>query len=306
MSTPDGEMDAPEEPGADSIDAVKQRDGQAEGVDAPADVSPEGAEAAAPLLLDAAGITLRRGGPADTSKQNTKAANGGAPAGFQVRLAGLRLRAGERRALVGPSGSGKSTLFDILSMALRPDAAARFMLSSGNGEADDGAVDVAELWAAEALDRMAMLRAGSFGYVLQTGGLIPFLTVRQNILMPSELIGAPDVDNADRLAGRLGITDQLEKFPAQLSVGQRQRVGIARALTHRPPIVFADEPTASVDPTNAEAIMALFIELVEESGAALLVASHDHDLLARYGLDPLSLSIEQNADGPCSVFGEEA
>jgi hypothetical protein len=102
------------------------------------------------------------------------------------------------------------------------------------------------------------------GYVLQTGGLFPFLSVRDNIGLTRQGLGLPVKDAVEMVAKRLDIGRHLEKLPGQLSVGERQRVAIARAMAHEPSVVIADEPTASLDPINAEEIMGMFTSLVDE------------------------------------------
>jgi putative ABC transport system ATP-binding protein len=108
------------------------------------------------------------------------------------------------------------------------------------------------------------------------------------------------------LAERLGITRHLDKLPRQLSVGERQRVAVARAMAHRPAVVIADEPTASLDPINADEIMKLFIRLADESGVTLIVATHDWERVERLGLRKLTFDLAQEpGNGPvrASVSG---
>lgn len=185
---------------------------------------------------------------------------------FLLRLPRFRLDSGEAIAVTGPSGAGKSTLLDLLALALKPDAAEAFALAGH---------DAAALWRAGAADALASLRAAHLGYVLQQGGLLPFLSVRENILLPQRLAGRLDPARVEELAARLDISDQLAKKPAALSVGQRQRAAIARALAHRPAIVLADEPTASVHPEMADTVLALLAATARDSGAALVLATHD-------------------------------
>jgi putative ABC transport system ATP-binding protein len=146
-------------------------------------------------------------------------------------------------------------------------------------------------------DQLALLRRRWMGYVLQTGGLLPFLSVRANIAVSRHLLDMENADDIDELAQELDIEDRLSLQPAQLSVGQRQRVAIARALSHRPAVVIADEPTAALDPRNADRVMELFVEQVERRGATLIVASHDMDRVERFGLRCLEHSIEEVEDG---------
>ncbi len=135
----------------------------------------------------------------------------------------------------------------------------------------------------DAQDRFARLRRQHIGYVLQTGGLVPFLTVYGNLKAPRRLAGLADSGHGVVLAERLGIAAHMDKYPGELSVGERQRAAIARALVHEPAVVIADEPTAALDPENSDRVMALFVELAEECGTTLLVASHDRERVAEFG-----------------------
>ena len=143
--------------------------------------------------------------------------------------------------------------------------------------------DIDRLWDARRPDELAELRSRYIGYVLQDGGLLPYLTVRQNIDLPRRLTALPDAAVANELASKLDIGPQLDKLPAALSVGQRQRAAIARALAHEPAVIIADEPTAAVDPVNAERIVALLVGLTSALGVTLIVATHAHDLVRRAG-----------------------
>jgi putative ABC transport system ATP-binding protein len=223
----------------------------------------------------------------------------GADRAFELHVGDLTLHPGRSLALVGPSGCGKSTLIDLLALALEPDSAEAFAVADGRGEE----VDVAALWRTRRLDRLAGLRARRFGYVLQTGGLLPFLSVGENIALPQRLAGGRDPARVRELAGRLGIADMLGELPGRLSVGQRQRVAIARALAHRPPVVLADEPTASLDPINAAAVFGLFLELVAEEGASLVVATHDREMVAAHAIPAEEADVGRDGTTSVTVFG---
>jgi putative ABC transport system ATP-binding protein len=199
---------------------------------------------------------------------------------FRLEVPRLSLRPGQALALVGPSGCGKSTLIDLLALALAPDAAERFQLRPGGGERW---FDVGAAWRARR-SKLAPVRAETCGYILQTGGLLPFLDVAGNIALPAEIAGRAAREAVQALAERLGIAPLLHEQPQRLSVGQRQRVAIARALAHAPPLVLADEPTAALDPANAETVMRLLLETVAQQGAALVLATHDRALAERFGL----------------------
>ncbi|MFO1432036.1 MAG: ABC transporter ATP-binding protein [Candidatus Competibacteraceae bacterium] len=206
---------------------------------------------------------------------------------FELWVPSLTVNAGELVVLKGASGSGKSTLLDILALISHPDRVTDFRFVPGPGPG----IDVARLWSEGRLDSLSRLRGEHIGYILQVGGLLPFLTVRENIGLPCRLLGRSSVRTVLELTERLDISRQLDKFPAQLSVGERQRVAIARALAHRPNVVLADEPTASVDPLNATAILQLLLDLVERSGITTIIASHDWQGMA--GLRTLEFRLER-------------
>jgi putative ABC transport system ATP-binding protein len=199
---------------------------------------------------------------------------------FELTIEHLVLGPGERLAVVGQSGSGKSTLLDLAGLALAPDGARAFRL-----EPEDGApLSVAELWRSRDLEALAALRARHFGYVVQSGALLPFLSVEDNVHLPLSLGGRRDRDRVHELLDRLDIGNLGRVLPERLSFGQRQRVAVARALVHRPDFLLADEPTASLDPENARRVMEALLELTAAEGSALLLVSHDLDLLDDFDL----------------------
>ena len=227
----------------------------------------------------------------------------GAQGSFELHVPHCAVRAGEVVAVCGASGCGKSTLLDLLAMILQPDGAERFLFTpDAQGKPDAQAEEVNGLWSRRDLDALARLRGRHIGYVLQAGGLLPFLSVGDNIALPSRLLGRLADGTMDQLADRLGIRHCLDRLPATLSVGERQRAAIARALAHRPSVVLADEPTASVDPPNADAIFALFTELVRDFGVTALVASHDWRRIEAAGFATLEHRLERNGSVTRSLF----
>ncbi|GAB3129166.1 ABC transporter ATP-binding protein [Novispirillum itersonii] len=217
---------------------------------------------------------------------------------FRLTVPGLRLRAGQALAVTGPSGCGKSTLLDLLGLVLRPAAAGAFRVMGQ---------DVSALWAGGAGGQSALagLRAGAVGYILQTGGLLPYLSVAENIGLSPRLLGQTmDRGWFDHLVTQLGLQDHLKKAPRLLSIGQRQRVAMARALAHRPPLVLADEPTAALDPATADRALALLLGLSVDSGSALVLVSHDQGRIAGLGIPVLSGVI--GTAGEPVRFGPEA
>ncbi len=220
--------------------------------------------------------------------RDVRITRGHGPQRYSMVVEQLRLGAGQQYALVGPSGCGKSTLLDLLALVAAPQQAAHFRFCD---------TDVARLWQDGHHDKLADLRSRHLGYVLQTGGLLGFTTVRANINLPRALLGLPEDGTIEHLAERLGISDHLGKKPAQLSVGQRQRVSCARALAHAPRLLLADEPTASLDPINAERVMQLLLAQAGEQGATRVIATHDEQLARRCGLPLLHLTSARDADG---------
>lgn len=222
---------------------------------------------------------------------------------FSVFIDHMVLTPGEKLVLEAPSGFGKSTLLALLGTAIRPDVAERLEVRLPDGTC----LDLARAWrdADEALLRRA--RREVFGFILQSGGLAPFLTVFENIAAPALFVGGPQGGSGRdgqiaALAERLGIDAVLALYPGQLSIGQRQRAAIARALVMGPRIVLADEPTASVDPDLAAEIDMLLAEAVDEGGAALVLASHRTDA-AVWGNSPRAVVRIERGDGmAASVF----
>ena len=195
---------------------------------------------------------------------------------FRLDIPHLDIARGAKLAFVGESGSGKSTLLELLAMILRPTESGVFTFCPRSNEDKH---DIAAAWQSADVNQLSDLRSRHIGYVLQYGGLLPYLTVRDNINLSRRLLFGPNEDVAGHWAARLRITAQLGKRPAELSVGQRQRVAIARALAHDPTVLIADEPTASIDPANAERIMELMVGLVDDLGVTLIIASHAHRLM---------------------------
>ena len=192
-------------------------------------------------------------------------------AGFRLCVPSLEIEAGENIALVGHSGCGKSTLMDMLALILRPDESDQFGISPVDGKSDK----VDKLWQVNNQDRLAQVRRQHIGYVLQYGGLLPYLTVRENIELPRKLLKLADDDSINSISRVLGIHRQLDKLPGLLSAGERQRAAFARALSHRPSLLLADEPTAALDPITARKIMAVVMELIKGLKITLITASHD-------------------------------
>ncbi len=223
---------------------------------------------------------------------------------FELRVPELDLHGGEFVALVGESGCGKSTLLDVLALVLRPTEVDRFTLYDRVGSR---LVDVGAMWRHDDQDGLARQRRELLGYVLQSGGLLPFLSVRRNIGLPQRLKSGQGGGLED-LATRMGIAELLERKPASLSGGQRQRVAILRAMAHRPAIILADEPTAAVDRSRARAIMADFRALAKAEGSAIVMVSHDMQLVEEFADRIFTYELESPSNhltvSTCSEMGQ--
>ncbi|KRA52999.1 ABC transporter ATP-binding protein [Devosia sp. Root635] len=206
---------------------------------------------------------------------------------FTLAIDGLEIYPGQAVGLTGASGTGKTLLLEVLGLLKRPDPVGFYGFLDG-----EDFVDLAGLWRRRWKGgAIAHARGNHFGFVPQSGGLLPFYTVRENIALSQKISGREDAGFVDTLIARLGLQDLARLRPHQLSIGQRQRAIIARALAHRPVMVIADEPTAALDPANAAGAMDLLLEMVQRQGAALIVSSHDVDMLdslplQRFHLEP--------------------
>jgi putative ABC transport system ATP-binding protein len=176
---------------------------------------------------------------------------------------------GQFAAVMGPSGSGKSTLLGLLAGLDSP--------TSGSIQLDGEEITgLAE-------DDMARLRGRKLGFVFQSYNLIPTLTAEENILLPYELAGGGASDGRKRareLLDTIGLRDRADHYPVQLSGGEQQRIGLARAFISRPPILFADEPTGNLDSENGRRVLDLLAALNRREGATLVLVTHDRELAA--------------------------
>ena len=200
--------------------------------------------------------------------------------GFCLNIETFRLQTRAMMSVVGPSGSGKSTCLDLLAMALRPETAHRIAIAPGGGPA----VDVARLWRKNDRGRIRALRARHFGYVLQTGCLVPFLSLQENAMLSRRLLAMPGDGPVGALFESLGIAHLKRRKPRNVSIGERQRAAVVRALAHEPAIVLADEPTASLDRVTANDVMKLLTSVVDQQGATLVLVTHDEALASDFGL----------------------
>ena len=171
--------------------------------------------------------------------------------------------------LLGPSGSGKTTLLSVLAGLLRP--------SMGSVLIEDK-----DFYALSASSR-DKIRGQNFGFIFQTLHLLPSLTLSQNIALAADMAGSKlDKERLDYLLKILGLADKSHRKPDALSQGEQQRAAIARAVLLKPKIIMADEPTSALDDDNAQAVMNLLENQANDTGAALLIATHDSRIKNRF------------------------
>jgi putative ABC transport system ATP-binding protein len=178
------------------------------------------------------------------------------------------LEAGEHAALRGESGAGKTTLLHCLAGILTPDGGHVVV----DGEAISSGLE----------SQRDSIRARKIGYVFQTFNLLQGLTALENVELGMMFSGKHDAGRARHLLERVGLADRIHYRPSQLSVGQQQRVAVARALANAPAVVLADEPTGNLDLRRASEALELMREICRESNAALLVVSHSTETLAAF------------------------
>lgn len=171
-------------------------------------------------------------------------------------------------AIIGPSGSGKSTLLHCMAGLDKP--------SSGNVYLDD--IDLYKLND----DKLSQTRRQEFGFIFQSYNLIPVINVYDNIILPVKLDGKKeDKKYINNLVEKLGIKNQINKFPNELSGGQQQRVAIARALANKPSLIFADEPTGNLDSKSTEEVMDILNVAVKEFNQTLVMITHNNEIAKR-------------------------
>jgi putative ABC transport system ATP-binding protein len=179
-------------------------------------------------------------------------------------LAGVTLNfpAGQFTAIMGPSGSGKSTLMHLLAGLDRPTSGTVEIEGQELSKLDDAG--------------LTRLRRDRLGFVFQAFNLVPVLTALENITLPLTLAGRkPDQAWLDELIETVGLRDRLTHRPSELSGGQQQRVAVARALVHRPAVLFADEPTGNLDSHSSEEVLGLLRRAVDEFGQTVIMVTHE-------------------------------
>ena len=181
-----------------------------------------------------------------------------------LRDVDFSLTEGEMVSIMGPSGSGKSTLLHVLAGILAPDAGEVTLLERPLSSLSES--------------RRSAIRLRRMGFVFQFGDLIPELTMVENVMLPLQLLGASRAQARTRameLMTELGVDDVADGSAGAVSGGQSQRVAVARALVHRPAIVFADEPTGALDTVAGQVVMDSLVHTATEHGTAIVLVTHD-------------------------------
>ena len=190
----------------------------------------------------------------------------------------LSIKTGSFMGLMGESGCGKSTLLKIMAGLETPDSGS--VIVDEQEIFKDGKMRMNEA-------KFATFRRENFGFIFQSHQLIPELTLLENIILPLQLKGwsrKKAKKRAEEMLSHVSLLNELQdSFPQEISVGQQQRVGIARALIHKPDLIFADEPTASLDPENSVGVVDLLLGLQEEYDSTILMVTHTPELVS--GLD---------------------
>jgi len=172
----------------------------------------------------------------------------------------LEINTGEYVAIMGPSGCGKSTLMHILGLMLTPTSG-KLILDEQN---------TTNLPA----DKRAHLRRSKIGFVFQRFNLLPTLTAYQNIAIAERIRGHSLDGQIDRALDSVDMTDKAHYKPGQLSIGQQQRIAVARAISHQPALVMADEPTGNLDSVNSQRILQLFRDIHQKLGVTIIMITH--------------------------------
>ena len=185
-----------------------------------------------------------------------------------VDVASFELQDGQQMALQGSSGSGKTTFLNLIAGILQADAGDVIIAGNNLSQLSESARDG--------------VRANTLGYVFQTFNLLQGYTALENVLLGMMFGPGADRARAVELLERVGLKDRMHYRPRQLSVGQQQRVAVARALANKPKLVLADEPTGNLDHRNAKEALELIRQVCKDSGSALLLVSHDREVLAQF------------------------
>lgn len=224
------------------------------------------------------------------------------PDAFRLEVPAFDMVGGECLALVAPSGSGKSLFLELLALVREPQQAQVFEL----GTRRDRPFDAGFAWLRGKGRELLQHRRDEIGFLLQNGGLLKSLSVQANITLPARIAGR-DPRFAMSLLAAVELDALRRRRPATLSGGQRQRVALVRAMATRPALLIADEPTAALDPRNADLTLDLIAQLVEGGyvGAAVIV-THDGARAERWGFTRIGIAVESTPQGSVATVQPRA
>ena len=203
-------------------------------------------------------------------REVTKVIEGVVPVTLVSKI-NLAIQPGEFVAITGPSGSGKSSLLYLLGLLDLPTSGEVLIQGQNTSIMDES--------------ERAHARLSLLGFVFQFHFLLPEFSALDNVRLPMRALGVLDEaamrERAASLLGSLGLAEHAHKLPEQMSGGQRQRVAIARALANNPHVILADEPTGNLDTVSSRQVLGIFRKLVDETGRAVVIVTHDMDLAAQ-------------------------
>lgn len=210
---------------------------------------------------------------------------------FLIKLPSFSLNKNEIVALSGASGCGKSSILEVIGLVLKPNNLDKFNIfyQGENLELSKFIFEDNKI--------LSKFRAEFFGFMMQTGGLLSFLSILQNIQLSSKILNQKiNQQWLEYLIDSLNISNSLlNKYPHQLSIGERQRISFIRALAHKPKILLADEPTAALDPNNANALLNIVQKVVKENDISTIIISHDWKMIETRQIKKYQAQVLENS-----------
>jgi len=185
-----------------------------------------------------------------------------------INISDFLLNDNEHIAITGESGTGKSTFLNLVSGILEADSGEIFLND----------IDIAKL----SESRRDIFRAKNMGYIFQTFNLLQGFTALENVMIGMMFAGKTDKQRSENALRRVGLVNRMNNKPSELSVGEQQRVGIARAIVNHPNLLLADEPTANLDNTNSDSVIELIKDLCDENRISLILVSHEKEVISKF------------------------
>ncbi|MCY7363578.1 MAG: ABC transporter ATP-binding protein, partial [Ignavibacteria bacterium] len=185
-----------------------------------------------------------------------------------INIREFHLKEAEQLAVTGESGAGKSTFLNLISG----------IVSADSGEIIFDGTDITKL----SESKRDLFRAKNIGYIFQSFNLLQGFSSLENLMLGMMFAGKTDKKKCEDALSKVGLSDKLKSKPAELSVGEQQRVAVARAIVNSPKLILADEPTANLDKKNSDSVIGLIKNLCTENKIALIIVSHDKDVIANF------------------------